>query len=114
MTAKKQAAPVQAGPVSTEIPKYQVTEKCYLNEMVLDPEDPKLRRRIEEIDAGETEFRPLIVAYEGRPAHYMVPMNDAARAMVKKFPPRGTDPLDALTIVAPHGAKIDEVLAKSV
>src|SRR5437660_197304 len=96
-------------------PKYRLTEKAYIDDVLYDPESPRLARKPEEIDDEHPEpFRPLFVEWDGEPAHYMVPANAEAEAMVKKFPPRsGSGALDAFTVVGTKDAKdINEVVAE--
>jgi hypothetical protein len=104
--AKKQPAQ-QAQPEApaqeqafTEAPRYRLTEKAYfpsvkmqmyddngelafeeMFEAFLNPEDQPVDQRTKRQD-------PLIIEYDGEPGPHMVPLNDAAKAMVKKFPPR--------------------------
>src|SRR5258708_37431994 len=93
-------------------PKYRLTEKAYIDDRIYDPEDPKLR--IKDAAEDDPKFKPRIIEWDGEPAHYMVPMNDEAEAMVRKHPPRGGDPLEGLTIsVGPRAKKIEDVLAAS-
>lgn len=95
-------------------PKYRLTEKAYIDDILYDPESPRLARRPEEItDESPEQFRPLFVEWDGEPAHYMAPANEEAKAMMKKFPPRsGSGALDAFTVVGTKGAKdIMDVLA---
>jgi hypothetical protein len=59
-----------------------------------------------------------VIYHEGPPAYFMYPMNDAARAMVKKHKPKHVDPLAALTVVgtppaAPAQPQAGEVLEPS-
>lgn len=87
---------------SNEAPRYRITEKCYLNDRIYDPEaqpfDPSA-----EVEPGEEPPRkPLIVTYRGVPAHYMVPVNDAARKMAERHAERMNfegSAIDALTVV---------------
>lgn len=84
-----------------ETPRYRLTDKGYFPvvgvrevtepgedevftekyEILLDPEEmpltPTTKQRM-----------PLVIEYTGEPGPHMVPLNDAARAMVKKYPPR--------------------------
>lgn len=87
-------------------PKYRLTEKAYLDEILHDPESPRL------LDKDTGEYKPLIVEYDGIPAHYMVAENDEAKAMMRKYPPRPNNAIDKLTIVGPGGVNIQDVLAE--
>jgi hypothetical protein len=93
-------------------PKYRLTEKAYLNEILYDPEDPKYAKKPHEFEDGEEPFRPCIVEYDGIPAHYMVPVNDEAREMMKKYPPRTNNAIDQLTIVGPAGKTMEQIDAE--
>jgi hypothetical protein len=64
-----------------EIPLYKLTERAYLNDV------------LHEVDA-EVEF-------EGMPGHYMIPLNDAAVAMVEAYPPTNMDPINSIPINEP-------------
>ena len=88
-------------------PKYQVLERCYLPvegpagvmERILDPETMPFKT---EADGTPTLERvPLIVTYDGVPAHYLKPLNAAARAKCEQYPERMTfnDPINKLTVV---------------
>lgn len=95
-------------------PKYRLTEKAYIDDILYDPESPRLARKPEDItDESPEQFRPLFVEWDGEPAHYMVPVNEEAKAMVKRHPPRsGSGALDAFTVVGTKGSKdIKDVLA---
>lgn len=73
-----------------EIPRYRITAVCYHNDRIYDPEStPK---------DDEGEHKPLYMEFDGRPAHYMEPANDAARAMWEKYPPSAWfDPINRMT-----------------
>lgn len=60
-------------------PEYELTEKAYINDV------------LHEVGAH--------IKYEGIPGYHMVPINDAAKAMVKKHPSKFTDPILAMTAV---------------
>lgn len=64
-----------------EIPRYRITAVCYLDDRIYDPEEqPK-------DDNGDP--KPLYYETDTEyPAWYMEPVNDAARAMCAKHPPR--------------------------
>ena len=67
-----------------EVPKYRVLELCYHKNLegidrLYDPESTARD------DNGD--HKPLYLETYGIPAHYMEPANDAAKAMVKKYPP---------------------------
>ena len=87
---------------SKVMPKYRITEKCYLNDRVYDPDDMPLDQNAEPGEDGILPRKPLIVAFAGVPAYYMEPMNEAAKEMVKKHPERmrHADPIEELTIVS--------------
>jgi hypothetical protein len=74
-------------------PKYQLLEKCHLNGRVYDPESMPLIESTESeeldddgepIEPGVQSRKPLIVTFDGVPAYYMKPLNEAAKAMVEK------------------------------
>ena len=77
-----------------ETPRYRLTEKCYLDGIFYDPEAQPL-------DRDTDEPKPLIIKWNKTPEYYMVPMNDAARAMVAKHPGRdqAVNAIDRLTTV---------------
>lgn len=72
---------------SNEPAKYRLTEPAYINDVFYDQA---------RIDAGTA-----VIFHDGIPAHFMFPLNAAAKAAVKKHQPKKIDPLAALTIVAP-------------
>lgn len=86
MTATTQPAPPQAEG-SSEPPKYRLTEPAYVNDRFYDQHL---------IDGGKA-----VIFFEGIPGAHMHPMNEAARAMVKKHQPKRVNPVDELTIVGP-------------
>lgn len=91
-----------------EAPKYKLLEKCYLNERLYDPESMPIDQNAEPNDEGVLPRKDLIVAFSGVPAYYMVPVNDAAKAMCEKHKDRmhAMNPIDELTIVgAPEPVK---------
>lgn len=77
-----------AAPAHGEPPKYRLSEPAYLNDVHYDQA---------QVDAGKA-----IIVWTAPPAHYMVPLNAAAKAMVAQHPPKRIDPLAELTkVVAP-------------
>lgn len=80
-------APNQAEGKSEEIPKYRLTEPAYINERHFDQHA---------IDGGKA-----VIFFDGIPGAHMLPLNDAAKAMVKKHQPKRGNPVDELTIVGP-------------
>lgn len=92
-----------------EKPRYQLTEKAYINDRLYDPESMPF----EENDSGDEDSlpqrKPLIVAYEGIPGAHMVPVNAAAKAMVEKHKEqhsRSLNPVNNLTVVGPSAETI--------
>lgn len=76
-----------------EIPKYRITETCYHNDRIY---DPALQPKDE-----DGEPKPLYMEFTGRPAHYMEPFNEAAKAMYRQFPPAPWfDPMLRMTDVS--------------
>ncbi|SIO58400.1 hypothetical protein [Paraburkholderia phenazinium] len=71
------------GEAPVQIPRYRLTEKAYINDILYDPEaqNPNLH----EVD------------YEGIPGHHMEPVNEAARVMKEKHPGDYVDPIEAMT-----------------
>ncbi|MGF6764061.1 hypothetical protein P3T24_004392 [Paraburkholderia sp. GAS33] len=71
------------------IPRYRLTEKAYINDILYDPEaqDPRLH----EVD------------YEGIPGHHMEPVNAAAHYMKEKHPSKYIDPIEDMTNVRAGG-----------
>jgi hypothetical protein len=60
-------------------PKYKLTERAYIDDALL--------------EAGAE------IEYVGVPGHHMEPVNDAAKAMVKKHPHKFVDPILQMTAV---------------
>jgi hypothetical protein len=98
-----------AAPTPAQAPRYQVLQKCYLNERLYDPElmpvDP---------ESEEQERKPLLITYTGVPAYYLKPVNAAAKAMCEKHKDlmREVNPVDQLTVVGPKGADIKKIVDK--
>lgn len=90
-----------------EVPKYRLTETAYLNERLYVPDEQPLDMNADPLDDGTQPRKPLIIAFAGIPAHYMEPVNDAARAMCEKHKDRMSfrDPINELTIVTPEPAQ---------
>ncbi len=65
------------GTEKQEIPRYRLTEKCYLNEVLYDPEAMP-------IDPSTGESKPVFINWDKKPEYYMEPANDAARARFKE------------------------------
>lgn len=60
-----------------ETPRYRLTEKAYLNDTLMD------------VDAE--------VDFTGIPGYYMKPLNQAAKDMLKKYPPREMNVVEMMT-----------------
>ena len=87
---------------TNEVPRYRITEKCYLNDRIYDPDAQPLDPNAEFEPGEEPPRKPLIIAWRGVPAHYMEPVNGAARDMALKHRSRmeyGGSPIDAMTVV---------------
>jgi len=88
-----------------EKPKYELTEKAYIGDVLWDPAEPQhpiTRRPRGTDDAGD--LKPLVIEYEGIPGPHMVPMNECARVMFETHQhqaSRNLNPVDSLTIVGP-------------
>lgn len=87
-------------------PKYALTEKAYIGDILYDPESPvhpvTKRPRAEDAETGERA--PLVIEFEGIPGPHMTPTNDAARAMVQAHPKAhaaSINPVESLTTVGP-------------
>lgn len=82
-----------------EIPRYRLTEKCYLNDTLYDPENQPANPQYDpDTDPAWEAFKPIIIAWDKAPAYYMEPVNAAARERVKAQPPGGKmNVIDALT-----------------
>lgn len=79
-----------------EIPRYKLTEKCYLNDRLYEP--PSLDEEMS--DENPRGSKPLIISWTEKPAYYMEPINNAAKEMVAKYPPaQFVDPIQQLNIV---------------
>lgn len=76
MSAKSSA------PTKGEVPQYRLSEVAYINDRLLQP--------------GE------VIYFEDPPGPHMMPLNDAAKAMVAKHKPTRVDPIESLTIVGPN------------
>jgi hypothetical protein len=90
-----------------EAPRYRLTEKCYLNERMYDPDEMPFDQMAEANEDGSQPRKPLVITFAGVPAYYMEPMNDAARAMCEKHANRMhfLDPINSLHIVTPAAAE---------
>lgn len=88
---------------TNEAPRYRLTERCYLNDRLYDPDEMALDQNAEPLEDGTQPRKALIIAFRGVPAHYMEPVNDAAKAMCAKHPDRMRfiDPVNSLNIVGP-------------
>lgn len=91
-----------------EKPRYQLTEKAYINDRMYDPETMAF-----EPDTGDEDEmpkrKPLIVVYEGIPGAHMLPVNAAAKAMCEKHKAqyeRSLNPVNNLTVVGPTAEMI--------
>jgi hypothetical protein len=91
----------EPAPVTSEIPRYQVLERCYINDTMF---DPTTRPWDEDTD----ERKPLYITYSGIPGPHLKPANDAARAMTELHAARmqNVNPLNKLTQVTPDGKEI--------
>ena len=92
----------EAKPQASQVPRYQLTEKCYLNERLYDPDEMPLDTAAEPNDEGVQPRKALVISFKGVPAPYMIPVNDAAKAMCEKHKERmaaSVNPIDALTVV---------------
>lgn len=74
-----------SAPSQGEVPQYKLTEKAYIDDRLL--------------EVGE------VIYYEHPPGAHMAPLNDAARAMVKKHPPREMRPLEELPVASANQEK---------
>lgn len=81
---------------ATEFPRYKLTEKCYLNDVYYEP--PGIEE--EQSEENPRGKKPIVISWTDKPAYFMQPVNDAAREMVRKFPPPiFKDPIQQLNIV---------------
>jgi len=101
-------------------PKYQVLEKCYLNEKFYDPETMPLIEQTggdpdededEEGGGAPAERKPMFVYFDGIPGYYLKPVNDAAKAMVEKHKGRPGvlqlgDPLGAFQVTPTNAVPV--------
>ena len=74
-----------------EVPRYQLTEKAYIDDVFLDPETRPY-------DEETGERKPLFINFAGKPGPHMRPVNNAAREMVKKYPPPDMNVVEQLAI----------------
>lgn len=97
---------------NTGRPKYQVLELCYLNEKLYDPNTMPYEEQVggdsgEEGDEGPAPQRkPMFVYFDGEPAWYLRPVNDAAKKRVEEAIKKGrlgvkeqVDPIQALNVL---------------
>jgi hypothetical protein len=96
-----------AKPARREPARYKLLEKCYLNDRLYDPETMPLDQNAEPLEDGTQPRKDLVIAFAGVPAHYMVPMNETAKAMCEKHKDRmqAMNPIDELTMVTRETAK---------
>lgn len=102
-------AATQQRETSAEVPRYRITEKCYLNDRIYDPEGQPFDPSAEVEPGEEPPRKPLIISFRGVPAHYMEPVNDAARKMVEKHAERmaySGSAIDSLTVVGSAQAPV--------
>ena len=88
-------------------PQYQVLERCYLPvegpggtlDRILDPSLMPFKKFPDGTQKEERE--PLVITYTGVPAHYLKPLNAAAKKMCEQHADRMTfnDPINKLTVV---------------
>jgi len=71
----------------SELPRYRITEKCYIKDRVLDPESMPLESKETDEETGDVieQRKPLIITFEGVPGYFMEPINEAAKAQVEKY-----------------------------
>lgn len=91
----------------TDRPKYEVMEKCYLNDRFYDPETQPYQDYNPEDDEEGTgpKRKPIIIYFEGVPNYAMKPLNDAAKAIVEKYAKKSGvmqpyDPIVSLSLIA--------------
>jgi hypothetical protein len=87
-------ARIKTAPADASIPRYRLKEKAYIDDILYEPEAMP-------IDDETDEPKPLYINYRGIPGYHMEAANDAARAMVAKYPERMhfVDPILAMTQV---------------
>tara|TARA_R110000868_G_scaffold257134_1_gene514235 strand:- start:11589 stop:11972 length:384 start_codon:yes stop_codon:yes gene_type:complete len=98
-------------PAASAIPKYRLTQICYHNDRIYDPDAQPL------VDAADPEsgLRPLYLNFTGHPAHYMEPANQAAHDMYDKYPPTPwKDPIASATQIVPSRQAAVDALAALV
>ena len=92
----------QEASIPNEVPRYRITEKCYLNDRIYDPEAQPIDPNAEVEPGEEPPRKPLIISFRGVPAHYMEPVNEAAREKCKRHADRmeyAGSAIDSLTVV---------------
>jgi hypothetical protein len=73
------ASPQSTAPAAPKgVPQYRLTQKAYLNDKLLE--------------------EGAVIYWTAPPEHYMVPLNDAARAEFKKYNPQYIDPMLKLPV----------------
>lgn len=80
-------------PIQGEVPQYRLTEPAYISDVYYDQAA---------IDSGKA-----VIFFQGVPAHFMAPLNAAAREQVKTHQPKKIDPLEGLTVVGAKAAPQD-------
>lgn len=85
--------------VQSETPLYRITEICYHNDRIYDPAAQPLDHN------GDP--RPLLMEFEGHPAHYMEPANAAAQTAWDANPPAPYyDPINRMTTLPTDKARV--------
>lgn len=94
--------PAPREPVKGERPKYRLVDKCYIDDILYEPQMEAIRLPIA-MGGGIKEPEPVIIEYDSIPGAHMLPMNDAAMAMVAKhkvqYARQIGDAINKLTII---------------
>lgn len=99
---------------SNERPRYRLTAPMFVHEST-----PPTRAVVHFEDGREGEERDVSdelltdkheIVFDGPPGHHMQPLNEAARAMVKKHNPKPVNPVDELSLrlTPPDAAQAQE------
>lgn len=110
-----------------QTPRYKLTEKCYLDDVLYDPpagdqeDNDENRSRIQSnhgalphnvsgnVAPNQFQLRQsILIDWDRAPAYYMQPQNEAAKLMLEAFPaPQYRDPINELHIIAAESEKAD-------
>lgn len=80
-------------------PRYRLTEKAWFQHVTVVRED--IEGNIEALDWDDVLMNEgTTIEFPGIPAHYMQPINDAARKQVEQYKPQKVEPMDEFSIIS--------------